>query len=163
MTDAYSGLLPDVSVEHYSYVDGAHGRIEVRNYWCCRNVSWLADYHKWASLSSLIMVERQRETDGVTSHEISFYISSLNGDIAVMADAIRGHWGIENSLCWTLDMTFREDDSRIRKDNTPENMAVVRHMALNMLQKENSKTRSIRKKRLRAGFDNDFLQSVINA
>ena len=80
-----------------------------------------------------------------------------------MADAIRGHWGIENSLHWTLDMTFREDDSRIRKDNAPENMAVVRHMALNMLQKENSKMRSIRKKRLRAGFNNDFLQSVINA
>ncbi len=95
--------------------------------------------------------------------EVSFYISSLNGDIAVMANAIRGHWAIENSLHWTLDMTFREDVSRIRKNHAPENMAVVRHMALNMLQKENSKKRSIKKKRLRASLDKDFLGSVLHA
>lgn len=163
MTDAQAGLFPDVHLEHYHSVDGDHGRIEVRDYWCCGDVSWLAEGSKWAGLNSLVMVKRQREVDGVTSQEVSFYISSLKGDIAVMAGAIRGHWGIENSLHWTLDMTFREDDSRIRKDNAPENMAVIRHMALNMLQKENSKKRSIRKKRLRAGFNNDFLTSIINA
>ena len=163
MTDARAGHFADVHLEHYSSVDGDHGRIEERNYWCCKEVSWLADGFKWKNLSSLIMAERQREIDGVASTEVSFYISSLKGDIALIAAAIRGHWAIENSLHWTLDMTFREDESRIRKNHAPENMAVVRHMALNMLNKENSKKRSIKKKRLRAGFDNDFLASIVNA
>jgi predicted transposase YbfD/YdcC len=163
MTDARAGHFSDVHLEHYKSVDGEHGRIEVRDYWCCTDVSWLEDGLKWKNLNSLIMVERQREIDSVTSTEVSFYISSLKGDMVVTANAIRGHWGIENSLHWTLDMTFREDDSRIRKDHAAENMAVVRHMALNMLQKENSKKRSIKKKRLRAGFDNDFLGSILNA
>ena len=163
MTDARSGLLPDVHLDHYNSVDGDHGRLEVRDYWCCRDLIWLEERLKWKNLSSLIMVERQREIRGVTTREVSFYITSLKVDIAIMANAVRGHWGIENSLHWTLDMTFHEDDSCIRKDNAPENMAVVRHMALNLLQKEKSKKRSIRKKRLRAGFDNDFLQSIINA
>jgi predicted transposase YbfD/YdcC len=163
MTDAKSGLLPDVHLDHYSSVDGEHGRLEVRDYWCCRDVTWLEERSKWKDLSSLIMVERQREIKGVTSREVAFYISSLKGDIAIMANAVRGHWGIENSLHWTLDMTFHEDDSRIRKDNAPENMAVIRHMALNLLQKENSKKRSIRKKRLRAALNNEFLLSIINS
>lgn len=163
MADARSGLFPDVQLDHYHSVDGDHGRIEVRDYWCCGDVSWLEEGLKWKGLGSLIMVERQREVDGVTSREVSFYISSLKVNIAVIANAIRGHWGIENSLHWTLDMTFHEDASRIRRENAPANISVIRHMALNMLQKENSKKRSIKKKRLRAGFDNDFLLSVINA
>jgi predicted transposase YbfD/YdcC len=75
--------------------------------------------------------------------------------------AIRSHWGIENSLHWVLDVCFREDESRIRKDNAPENFAVLRHIALNMIKRETKLKKSIKSKRLRAGWDNDYLLKVL--
>jgi predicted transposase YbfD/YdcC len=78
-----------------------------------------------------------------------------------IAEAVRGHWGIENSLHWVLDIAFREDECRIRKDHAPANFAVLRHIALNLLRKENSKRRSIKTKRLRAGWDTDYLGKIL--
>jgi predicted transposase YbfD/YdcC len=79
--------------------------------------------------------------DGVTSLETSYYITSLTSDAVQIARAVRGHWGIENSLHWVLDIAFREDESRIRKDHAPANFATIRHMALNLLRKETSSKR----------------------
>ena len=79
-----------------------------------------------------------------------------------MLSAIRGHWGIENSLHWVLDIAFREDDSRVRKDNAPENLAVMRHIALNLLRQEKSLKVGIKAKRKRAGWDNDYLLKVLS-
>ena len=83
------------------------------------------------------------------------------GDARQLLRAIRGHWGIENSLHWVLDIAFREDDSRVRKDNAPENLAVLRHIALNLLKQEKSLKVGIKAKRKRAGWDNDYLMKVL--
>ena len=96
------------------------------------------------------------------SVESCYYISSLNGNARHLLSAIRGHWGIENSLHWVLDIAFREDDSRVRKDNAPENLAVIRHIALNLLKQEKSLKVGINAKRKRAGWDKDYLMKVLS-
>ena len=119
---------------------------------------------KWACLTSIGMVEAHRTVGEVTSHEVRYFISSLPGDNAEkFADAVRSHWGIENSLHWVLDVAFREDESRVRKDNAPENMAMMRHVALNLLKaaKPAKKRVSIQSRRKLAGWDHGFLAHVL--
>jgi len=93
--------------------------------------------------------------------EFRYYITSMESNAKKIAEAVRGHWGIENSLHWVLDIAFREDECRIRKDHAPANFAVLRHIALNLLRQENSKRRSIKTKRLRAGWDMDYLGKIL--
>ncbi len=98
-----------------------------------------------------------------TTREIRFYIISLNGEIDHFADAVRSHWGIENPVHWVLDIAFREDECRVRKDHAPQNLAVLRHIALNLLRAEKTVKNGIKNKQLRAGWDNDYLLKVISA
>jgi predicted transposase YbfD/YdcC len=107
------------------------------------------------------MVERQRQIDNKSQCETSYYIGSISDDAHTFAHAVRSHWAIENSLHWVLDVTFREDDSRVRKRNAPDNMAVLRHIALNMIKKETKTKGSIKSKSRRAGWDDDYLLKVI--
>ncbi len=107
------------------------------------------------------MVQRERQFENKTVSEISYYIGSIENNAENFAYAVRSHWAIENSLHWVLDVSFREDESRIRKDNAPENFAVLRHIALNMIKKETSLKKSIKSKRLRAGWDNNYLLKVL--
>lgn len=148
-------------VGYHETVDGDHGRIETRRYWTTSDIDWLTDKTVWKNLSTIAMVERERYVDGVTSVETSYYITSLESNAEQIARAVRGHWGIENSLHWVLDIAFREDESRIRKDHAPANFAVMRHMALNLLRKETSSKRSIKGKRLKAGWDTDYLERIL--
>ncbi|NJN23830.1 MAG: ISAs1 family transposase, partial [Acaryochloridaceae cyanobacterium RL_2_7] len=107
------------------------------------------------------MVESERRISGqTTQREQRYYLLSLDGGVERFAHATRGHWGIENQLHWSLDVVFHEDDSRIRKGHAPENMTVIRKIALNLLAKESSKG-SKKTKRLKAGWDNDFLIRVL--
>ena len=159
--DALEDEFKGVNYGFYETVDGDHGRIETRRYWTCSDLDWLTDKGMWKALSTVVMVQRIRDINDNTSSEFSFYISSMENEPEKLARAIRSHWGIENSLHWVLDIAFREDESRIRKNNAPENIAVLRHMALNLLKKENSKKRSIKTKRLRAGWDNLYLAKVL--
>ncbi len=89
----------------------------------------------WANLKTIAMVQRERHLDDEASNETSYYISSHENSAEKIAQAIRGHWGIENSLHWTLDVSFHEDQCRVWKDHAPENLAVIRHIALNLLKK----------------------------
>lgn len=109
------------------------------------------------------MVERERQFKDKTEKETSYYMGSVENNAELYAHAVRSHWGVENSLHWVLDVSFREDESRIRKDHAPDNFAVLRHIALNMIKKETSVKKSIKAKRLRAGWDNDYLLKVLNA
>ena len=95
------------------------------------------------------------------SKETAYYISSISDDAEAFNKAIRSHWGVENSLHWVLDMTFREDESRIRKDNAPDNFAVIRHLALNFIKKEKSEKMSVRAKRKKAAWDNNYLSKIL--
>jgi predicted transposase YbfD/YdcC len=119
-------------------IDGDHGRIETRQYYTTSDIDWLPGKHLWAGIKTIAMAVRQREINAKVSTETSYFISSLENHPRTIANAIREHWGIENGLHWCLDIAFREDDCRVRKDHAPENLGIVRHMAINLLKRETS-------------------------
>jgi predicted transposase YbfD/YdcC len=146
---------------YYETTDGDHGKIEIRRYWTKSDIDWLQGKENWKNLNAICMVERERDFGEKIEKETSYYISSVESDAQRFGSAVRNHWGIENSLHWVLDVSFREDESRIRKGKAPENFAVLRHIALNMIKKEISSKKSVKSKRLRAGWDNEYLLKVL--
>ncbi len=153
--------LEGFTFDKYETVDGGHGRIETRKYAMTSDIDWLQDKEKWAGLKSLGMVESTREIKGECSHEKRYYISSLECDAKKFGDAVRNHWGIENSVHWVLDIAFREDESRIRKGSAPENFAAIRHIALNLLRNNKTFKGSVKTKRLNAAMDTKYLEDVV--
>jgi len=151
----------DIEHEVYQTIDKEHGRLEKRRYYLLGNVEHLVNAHQWVGLKRVGMVESERHIEGkpITT-ERRYYLTSLDGGVERFARASRGHWGIENRLHWSLDVVLHEDNSRIRSDHSPENMTLIRKIALNLLSKESSKG-SKKRKRLKAGWDNDFLIQVL--
>jgi predicted transposase YbfD/YdcC len=149
--------------DKYHEVDAGHGRIETRECWISDKLDWLEQKEEWKDLKTVAMIEETREIGEKKSVERRFFISSLEANAQVIASAVRSHWGIENTLHWVLDMTFREDESRIRGKNAAENMAIVRHIALNMLQnaKKTMKDISIKGLRKAAGWGNSTLELIL--
>ena len=109
------------------------------------------------------MVQVQRQVGDQVSVERRYYISSLDNDAQRFGEAVRSHWSIENSLHWVLDVVFREDDSRVRTGHAPENMALLRQMAVSLLQREKTAKVGVQTKRLKAGWDNTYLAKVLSA
>jgi predicted transposase YbfD/YdcC len=138
----------------------AHGRDELRACWVLTDLGALGERPKWPGLRSVAVVVRDRTVAGKTSCETHYDISSRAMTAQEFLAAIRAHWGIENSLHGVLDVSFGEDRSRVRMDHGPENFALIRRMAVSMLQADESKG-SIRGKRLTAGWNNDFLEGVL--
>jgi predicted transposase YbfD/YdcC len=133
------------------------GREEIRNYLMLTDVAERIDpLEKWEKLTSIGMVESVRVVNGKTSVETHCFISSLENDAQKLAEAIRGHWPIENSLHWILDVAFKEDNSRIRKDNAPAEFAVLRHIAINMIGQNKSRKLSVKSKRFLATLDEEY-------
>lgn len=147
----------------YESLERAHGRVEQRCVLALDVAERLGERQTWTSLRSIVLVDSERTVGGKTSHETRYYISSLPPDAAELAAAIRGHWGIENQQHWTLDMTFNEDRSRSRKGNAPDNFAVLRRIALNLLKLDKSKKASLAGKRKAAGWDTAYLWRVLQA
>ncbi|PSB55829.1 ISAs1 family transposase [Chamaesiphon polymorphus] len=140
------------------------GREEIRNYLMISDIAKSIDREqKWQNLTSVGMVESVRVVNGKTSVETRYFISSLEDDIEKLASAIRGHWSIENSLHWVLDVTFQEDNNRIRKDNAPANFAVLRHIAVNVIGQNKSRKLSVRKKRFLACLDEEYSRELLEA
>jgi predicted transposase YbfD/YdcC len=137
------------------------GRDETRICYVAPAPAALRDHREWFDVQSVIMVYRECVRDGKQSCEVSFYISSLPPKAKRIARYIRGHWGIENGLHWTLDVTFSEDKSRIRTGNAPEIASIFRKLALMVLQRDTSSKGSIRGKRLQAGWNEDFLERIL--
>jgi len=146
----------------YQTKEHSHGREEIRNYLMLSNIIDKIDpTGKWDSLQSVGMVESVRTVNGKTTVETRYYISSLPNNAQLLGQSVRSHWGIENPLHWVLDVAFREDDCRIRKDHAPQNFAVLRHIALNLLNQEKKLRTGIKNKRLKAGWDNKYLALVL--
>ena len=142
-----------------------HGRLEHRRCWSIADqeyISYLNLKGEWRGLRSVAKVTGERRIGEKVSIESRYYISSLPGGAEQLLRAVREHWGIENSLHWVLDIAFREDESRVRKGHGPENLATMRHMALNLLRRETSSKGGVKARRLRAGWDETHLLKVLS-
>jgi len=146
--------------EFLETTEHGHGRIETRCYRTLGDLSGVPRSALWRGMNMIGMVESQRTVDGKTSCETRFFIGSIGTDATCFARAVRDHWGIENELHWTLDVAFREDDSRVREPAARENLAVLRHIALTRLKKDNTKL-GIKNKRLKAGWDERYLAKLL--
>src|SRR2546421_24694 len=152
----------DTKISRHETIDGDHGRIETRTYTAIHDVTWLQERHQWPGLQGVVMVESTREIGEKIEQETRFYITSLTWLASQLGPIVRGHWAIENSLHWVMDMIFRDDECRIRTDHAPANFTTLKHMAHNMIRKAPGKD-SMRLKRKVAAWDDDFLASLIAA
>lgn len=145
-------------------VDADHGRIETRKCIVSDQIDWLSQKADWSGLKTIVMIEETREIKEQTSTDRRFFISSLPANAKQIAQAVRAHWRIENTLHWTLDVVFNEDQSRVRKDHAPQNMAIVRHVTLNMLNNAKKQFKGISLKGLRkkAGWAHQTLRLILN-
>jgi predicted transposase YbfD/YdcC len=150
-------------LEHdcHTTVEKDHGRIETRKYRIVAEDSFEVK-DEWGGLNAVGMVKSERIVDGVASHEKRYYICSRMMSAEAFGTSVRGHWGIENSLHWVLDVVFREDDCRVRKDHAPENLSTVRKVALNLLRKEKTICKlGLKAKRHRCAIDDSYLENIM--
>jgi predicted transposase YbfD/YdcC len=152
----------DTAVSQHETVDGDHGRIETRKYTALHDISWLQERHDWVGLNAIVMVESTRETGSKIETETRFYITSLTDTAERIASAVRGHWAVENSLHWVMDMVFRDDDCRVREGNAAANFVTLKHMAHNLARRAPGKM-SIRARRKAAAWDDEYLLSLAAA
>jgi predicted transposase YbfD/YdcC len=154
--------IPGVPFQYHEDVGAGHGRIETRRIWTTDWTDWYAGRKKWKGLRSFVCVESVREVAGKTSTERRYYISSLSGQKPVtMLSYVRGHWGIENTLHWSLDMSFQEDEARARVGHSAENLSRIRRLTLNLLKQDRNTKASINNKRFKACMENDYLLKIL--
>jgi predicted transposase YbfD/YdcC len=154
------------SYNYYEKVEAGHHRVEKRQVWTV-DVSELPPLHNqalWAGLKTVVMIVSKRRLWNKTTTEARFYLSSLSSNAEKIAGAIRRRWGIENSLHWTLDVTFSEDESRIRKQQkSPENFALYLASTINLLKQQKTSKQSLKMKPYRATMNNNYLVQVLNS
>lgn len=162
LDEIIDGSLKGIVHEFHEQTESDHGRVETRRVWCTAQIDWFEDRVQWPGLTSFAAVECERAVGEKTTCERRYFISSIDGrDAQAMAHAVRSHWGIENKLHWSLDVSFAEDQSRMRKKNTAENFSRLRRIALNLLKQDKTKKVGIKAKRRRAGWDEDYLLHVL--
>ena len=152
----------DATISTHETTDADHGRVETRKYTVLHDVEWLQKRHEWPGLKGVVVVESKREIAGKITNETRFYITSLSLKAEAVGPMVRAHWAIENSLHWVMDMVFRDDECRIRTSHAPTNFATCRHIAYNLYRKAPGKD-SIRLRRKTAGWDDEYLASLIAA
>jgi predicted transposase YbfD/YdcC len=158
--DAKQTDFKEVDHGFYKTVNKDHGRMEIRRHWLTSSIDWLPSKKDWTGITQIGMVESERHQNDRISVERRYYITSMLGSVEQFSQAVRYHWAIENSLHWVLDVAFREDDQRIRYG--AHNAAILRRLALNLLKQEKTSKRSIKSKRLKAGWDPDYLKKVLS-
>lgn len=161
VTEQKASGFADTKVSQDTTVDGDHGRIETRTTTVIHDTEWLQERHNWPGLKAVVIVESSREISGKIERETRYYITSLVMLAVLLGPIVRGHWAIENSLHWVMDMLFRDDECRVRTNHAPANFTTIKHMALNLLRRPAGK-QSLRGRRKAASWDDDFLASLIN-
>nr|VFK15609.1 MAG: Transposase DDE domain-containing protein [Candidatus Kentron sp. LPFa]VFK17644.1 MAG: Transposase DDE domain-containing protein [Candidatus Kentron sp. LPFa]VFK20395.1 MAG: Transposase DDE domain-containing protein [Candidatus Kentron sp. LPFa]VFK21575.1 MAG: Transposase DDE domain-containing protein [Candidatus Kentron sp. LPFa]VFK25172.1 MAG: Transposase DDE domain-containing protein [Candidatus Kentron sp. LPFa] len=149
-----------VPVSYDEQTNADHGRVEVRRCWLANDISTLPQPKNWHGLQSIALLESERHQGGYTTRESRYYITTLTGEAKPFANAVRAHWGIENSLHWVLDVTFREDDCRIRRNNAPANLNTVRQISLNLIKKTKNRM-SVKQTRFKAAWDDSFRSHIL--
>lgn len=152
------------SFDYEKTTNKGHGRMDIRECWSTSNPEYLnliRNSENWTGLKSIAMVIRSRIVDGTETRRVRFYITSLPSDAKRILHIVRRHWSIENELHWVLDVALNEDHSRVRKDQAPDNFAVLRHIAINLLKQEKSAKGGIHAKQLQAAWDEQYLLKVL--
>ncbi len=168
LRDLFAGYLEahfDRIPHDYCKTVDKHGRLEIRECWTVSDPDSLEFVRRrgnWRNLRTLVMVREERQLETKHSLETRYFISSVDNNAKLLLRVVRRHWGIENGLHWVLDIGFREDESRVRKDHAPENFAVLRHIAINLLKQESSLKVGIKAKRMAAAWDRDYLLKVLS-
>ena len=151
----------DTTLQFYETEERPHGRVEIRRHWTLEVPAAFVQKDAWAQLRGVGMVESERHVAREVTIEQRYYITSLPNDVKQFAHAVRAHWGIENCVHWVLDVAFREDECRVRLGHGPENFAVLRHIALNLLRQDTHTKLGIHNKRLKAGWDDTYLATLV--
>lgn len=151
----------DASCDHWRNEDTSRGRHEIREVWATEQLDWLPQKGDWRDLRSIVCVRLTKTVRGKTTQETRYYISSLKSDAKRLGKAIRSHWRVENNLHWHLDVTYREDLSRVRRGNGAENLSIVRRATLNLLKEDKDTKVGMKNRRLKAGWDREYLLSLI--
>ncbi|SRR6266540_995679 len=160
----FTHALNTPTVHSHETTDGGHGRIEVRRIHVTTDIAWFAEHEAWKGLKSFVMVESERDLGTAMQHECRYFLCSLDTtDAATIGTYVRDHWSVENTLHWTLDVTFREDDCRIREGHGPQNFAWLRKLALTLLKRTPFGRRSLVQRQKLADRNHDYLLSVLAA
>ena len=162
VTEQRTKNFADTTISRAETIDADNGRIETRVTTVIHDVGWIQERHGWPGLNAIAIVESTRETDGVVEKDTRFYITSLVMLAHLLGPVIRSHWAIENSLHWVMDMVFRDDECRVRTNHAPTNFTTIKHMACNLLRRPSGKD-SMRVRRKVAGWDDEFLASLVTA
>ena len=160
----YFETMPETTA-HYTELTKDHGRIERRDAYLCTDISWFADKPKWEGLTAFGCIRSSRTIGNETAHETRYYMTTLT-NVDQFAHAVRSHWGIENGLHWTLDVSFKEDYARNRKDHAPANMAILRKITLNLIKMEPTerfynKKLSVHRKQLYAAYHPEYRVKIL--
>jgi predicted transposase YbfD/YdcC len=161
---AVGTTLPLADLEAHTTVEKAHGRIERRRCRAIGDPAYLAFIdpdRAWKNLKSVVRIESTRRIGDAVSIEARHYLSSLPADAPRLSQVIRSHWGIENRLHWVLDLAFHEDSSRVRADHAPENLAIIRHLALNLLRRDPTRRIGLKNSRFKAALSDAYLRSIL--
>jgi predicted transposase YbfD/YdcC len=162
---AFEPTLPAIPIDYHKSITKGHGRIEIRECWTLSDpdiLNYINSYKHWPGLHSLVKVVSTRRVNGQSSQATRYFITSLPPSASQLLAAVRAHWQIENALHWVLDLAFRQDANRSRKDHAPQNLAILLHIALNLLKQEPSLKVGVKAKRLRAGWDQSYLLKVLS-
>lgn len=162
-TSAQAQEFKNIEHQFYSTVEKGHGRVETRRYWMMGNTEFLLGAENWVGLKSIGLVESQRKINGTVTIEQRYYLLSIESDVQRFAQAVRSHWSIENQLHWILDVGFAEDASQGCQGYSAENLAVVRHVGINLLSRDKKSKVGVKTRRLKAGWDDNYLKDVLSA
>lgn len=152
----------EAECDYFVSEEKSRDRLEKREVWCSSKIDWLPQKEEWADLKTVVCVKSLRTTKEKTSSEMRFYISSLESCAQRIGGAIRLHWGVENNLHWQLDVSYREDECKVRKDNGAENLSVLRRCTLNLLKADTKTKAGIKNKRAKVGWNRDYLMELLN-